>query len=207
MTENIDDKFDYEGISLHSESWEETEKKLKDNIDNCNSVSKLRKLRQSFEALLEQIRLSKVFFRCENNSNNTRISLSLSDGTEFMNFVCLGCFKEVFPDEQQEILEYISQMYESSIHQIDERLSVIEKLNEKEKTKDFLTAIIMVILGTILLMFHKNISETIVRNMNISGIDSILMKKTINIMFIFSEIFFMMKPAVIAMKWFIRENL
>ena len=133
----ITDKFDCKGISLHSESWEETEKKLTDSINNCNSVNKLRKLRQSFEALLEQIRLSRVFFRYEGNPNHTKISLSLYDGTEFMNFVCLGCFKEVFPDEQQEILKYISQMYESSIHQIDERLLVIEKLNEKEKTLDY----------------------------------------------------------------------
>ena len=198
MTENITDKFDCKGISLHSESWEEAEKKLKDNIDNCNSVSKLRKLRQSFEALLEQIRLSKIFFRCENNSNNTRISLLLYDGTEFMNFVCLGCFKEVFPDEQQEILKYISQMYESSIHQIDERLLVIEKLNEKEKTKDFITAIIMMILGIIFFIFHQNISRIIDLNS---------MKKAIDIELFWLGIFFMMKPAFITLKWFIRENL
>lgn len=204
MTENITDKFDCKGISLHSESWEEAEKKLKDSIDNCNSVSKLRKLRQSFEAILEQIRLSKVFFRCESNPNHTKISLSLYDGTEFMNFICSGCFKEVFPDEQKEILKCISQMYESSIHQIDERLPVIEKLNKKEKTKDFLTAIIMIVLGIIFSMFHKNISEIIVRNMNISDTN---LNSMINIVLIFSGIFFMIKPAFIAMKWFIRENL
>lgn len=192
------DKFDYEGISLHSKSWEESEKKLRDSIDSCNSVSKLRKLRRLSEDTLEQIRLSKVFFRCESNVNHTKISLSLYDGTEFMSLICLGCVKEVFPDEQEEILKCISQIYETSINRIDERLIVVEKINEKEQTKDFITSIIMVILGVIFFVFHQNIAEII--NLN-------FMKKTIDIVLLCLGMLFMMKPTFIAMKWFIRENL
>lgn len=192
------DKFDYNVISLHSKSWEEAEKELRDGIDNCNSVGKLKKLRKLFEATSEQVRLSKVFFRCESNVNHTKISLSLYDGTEFMSFICVGCVKEVFPDEQEEILKCISQIYETSINRIDERLIVIEKINEKEKTKDFITSIIMVILGVIFFIFHQNIAEII--NLN-------SMKKTIDILLLYLGILFMMKPALIAMKWFIMENL
>lgn len=201
------DKFDYEGISLHSKSWEESEKKLKDSIDNCYSVSKLRKLRRLFEDTLEQIRLSKVFFRCESNVNHTKISLSLYDGTEFMSFICLGCIKEVFPDEQEEILKCISHIYEASINRIDERLIVVEKINEKEKTKDFITSIIMVILGIIFSISYPDVTEIIVENMNTHIININFVKNVINIAFALLGLFFLAKSAFIVLKWYIRENL
>lgn len=203
-------KFDYNVITLHSksweESWEEVEKELRDGINNCNSVSKLKKLRELFEATSEQVRLSKVFFRCESNVNHTKISLSLYDGTEFMSFICLGCVKEVFPDEQKEILKCVLRIQESSINRIDERLHILEEFNTKQKTKDSITAIIMIILGIIFLLFRQNISEIIVRNINISGIDLNIMKSAINFVLSLLLVFFMGNPAFIAMKWFIREN-
>lgn len=198
------DKFDYEGISLHSKSWEESEKELRDGINNCNSVSKLKKLRELFEVTSEQVRLSKVFFRCESNVNHTKISLSLYDGTEFISFICVGCVKEVFPDEQKELLKCVLRIQESSIKRIDERLHTLEEFNKKQKTKDFITAIIIMILGIIFLLFRQNISEIIVRN--ISGIDLNIMKSAINFVLSLLLVFFMGNPAFIAMKWFIREN-
>lgn len=120
---------------IQRDEWEETAEKVFAEIENCCSVNQLNIRRLVYTSLMEQIKDSRLFFRCEYNNNVTKITVSMVN-EDFMNLIVTGCFSSVPDYIQAEISEQLCKLSEEVIERIDERISVVEKRNAQMKKRE-----------------------------------------------------------------------
>ena len=138
------------GHKIQGETWEETEEKTLENINSCCCVSQLKDSRLIFKSMIEHIKQSQLFFRCESNNHITKISVSLRE-EEFMSILVKEKILTVSEDMQTEISVMLQELCEKAIDCINKRIPVIEDFVEikKEKKKsdshdDILSTLVMI---------------------------------------------------------------
>lgn len=146
------------GYSCYSYSgkWENIEDTIIQELNNCLSLTILSKSLAFYKILITEINQSGIFFHCEIGCGKTRISLKLSDGTEFASLLVDDSIDTISEDDQHEILKALLELCEKATECIEKRIPIVKKINRKATVDSmiFISALVCLIkAGSILLQY------------------------------------------------------
>lgn len=140
-----------------SGKWKDIEDNIIKELDNCLSLTILSNAFALYKSLITEINQSGIFFHCENGCGKTRISLKLSNGTEFASLLIDDSMDTISEDDQHEILEALLELCEKATECIEKRIPIVKEMNRKATVNSiiFTSALVCLIVeaGIILLQY------------------------------------------------------
>lgn len=180
---------------------EDVENKVIKDLSDCSSLTRLNAALTVFKYLIDEINQSKVFFHCESNCDKTRISLKLSDGTEFASLLIDDSMDTLSESEQHEILDALLELCEKAIDCIEKRIPVVKEINRVQVKKIVLDSTIFMTLGFLGVVFHTNIVDKIVEILNINGSDLSIFQFIMNHVLEILALIFLLKAGIIPLQY------
>lgn len=134
--------------------WEDIEDNIIKELNDCLSLTILSNAFTFYKSLITEINQSGIFFHCENGCGKTRISLKLSNGTEFASLLIDDSMDTVSEDDQHEILEALLELCEKATECIEKRIPIVKKINRKTTLDSmiFISALVCLVKAGIILL-------------------------------------------------------